>query len=249
LLTEFQAREAWPAILEAISLPGKGSFDLFGDAVTSFLSRTLVTMIGDRLEALDELVRNRELNEYVRWAAAEAFTVLMRYGRLTRVEAVERLRHHLREAIANEDHAMANGLVNELAPLLPREAYDDIVEAYGRGLVDEFLIGLEDVDRYIAEGEAGFRRWLARCRPTANDTVAELEGWACFQPEPPPRPVPKASFLAQEPPTTPKRALADRPFAKPTDVPAAPARHIGRNDPCPCGSGKKFKKCCGGRRG
>jgi uncharacterized protein YecA (UPF0149 family) len=22
-------------------------------------------------------------------------------------------------------------------------------------------------------------------------------------------------------------------------------RKIGRNDPCPCGSGKKFKKCCG----
>jgi len=23
-------------------------------------------------------------------------------------------------------------------------------------------------------------------------------------------------------------------------------RKIGRNDPCPCGSGKKYKKCCGG---
>jgi len=23
------------------------------------------------------------------------------------------------------------------------------------------------------------------------------------------------------------------------------ARRIGRNDPCPCGSGRKFKKCCG----
>ncbi|HUS47230.1 MAG TPA: SEC-C metal-binding domain-containing protein [Phycisphaerae bacterium] len=22
---------------------------------------------------------------------------------------------------------------------------------------------------------------------------------------------------------------------------------IGRNDPCPCGSGKKYKKCCGGK--
>jgi len=22
-------------------------------------------------------------------------------------------------------------------------------------------------------------------------------------------------------------------------------KEIGRNDPCPCGSGKKFKKCCG----
>jgi preprotein translocase subunit SecA len=29
-------------------------------------------------------------------------------------------------------------------------------------------------------------------------------------------------------------------------VPAAPVRHaprVGRNDPCPCGSGKKYKKC------
>jgi len=23
------------------------------------------------------------------------------------------------------------------------------------------------------------------------------------------------------------------------------ARKIGRNDPCPCGSGKKYKRCCG----
>jgi uncharacterized protein YecA (UPF0149 family) len=32
-------------------------------------------------------------------------------------------------------------------------------------------------------------------------------------------------------------------------VPARPVRRsepkIGRNVPCPCGSGKKFKKCCG----
>jgi len=39
-------------------------------------------------------------------------------------------------------------------------------------------------------------------------------------------------------------------FAEDTDeleeehLPAAPAK-VGRNDPCPCGSGKKYKKCCG----
>lgn len=27
--------------------------------------------------------------------------------------------------------------------------------------------------------------------------------------------------------------------------PFASARKIGRNDPCPCGSGKKYKRCCG----
>jgi SEC-C motif-containing protein len=30
---------------------------------------------------------------------------------------------------------------------------------------------------------------------------------------------------------------------KPKPVTRAPT--VGRNDPCPCGSGKKFKKCCG----
>ncbi len=38
------------------------------------------------------------------------------------------------------------------------------------------------------------------------------------------------------------------PHAPPHAPPAAPAKlKIGRNDPCPCGSGRKFKKCCLGR--
>ncbi len=33
--------------------------------------------------------------------------------------------------------------------------------------------------------------------------------------------------------------------AKPVKKTPARAEHIGRNDPCPCGSGKKYKNCCG----
>lgn len=52
-------------------------------------------------------------------------------------------------------------------------------------------------------------------------------------------------MLAQSPAERPAPVL-------PTPFPAtstAPIRHAGpktgRNEPCPCGSGKKFKKCCG----
>lgn len=31
-------------------------------------------------------------------------------------------------------------------------------------------------------------------------------------------------------------------------VPEKRGPKVGRNDPCPCGSGKKFKKCCGARK-
>jgi hypothetical protein len=40
--------------------------------------------------------------------------------------------------------------------------------------------------------------------------------------------------------------------ARAANAPAAPvptpeaAGRLGRNDPCPCGSGKKYKRCCGG---
>jgi len=36
--------------------------------------------------------------------------------------------------------------------------------------------------------------------------------------------------------------LQQRPGKK---VPVVVGPKIGRNDPCPCGSGKKYKKCCG----
>ena len=36
-------------------------------------------------------------------------------------------------------------------------------------------------------------------------------------------------------------AFEDRMNPKPIRNPGAP---IGRNDPCPCGSGRKYKKCC-----
>jgi preprotein translocase subunit SecA len=45
------------------------------------------------------------------------------------------------------------------------------------------------------------------------------------------------------------RATADEPEAKPARPKQAPIRRtgpvVGPNDPCPCGSGKKYKKCCG----
>ncbi len=39
------------------------------------------------------------------------------------------------------------------------------------------------------------------------------------------------------------KLLKETPKTEPIKVKAEP----GRNDPCPCGSGKKYKKCCGAK--
>jgi len=42
--------------------------------------------------------------------------------------------------------------------------------------------------------------------------------------------------------------LADVPVKRPMTLPSVPEptayEGVGRNDPCPCGSGKKYKQCC-----
>ena len=44
-------------------------------------------------------------------------------------------------------------------------------------------------------------------------------------------------------------ALGMGPALAQAPAPAVPIRKdepkVGRNDPCPCGSGRKYKKCCG----
>ncbi len=86
-------------------------------------------------EVIDALIADRSLNQYVRWQAAPTYLLWVRDGRMTRDEAVQRLRGHLADAIAKGDGETATFLVDVLVPYVPHEATDDIHEAFARGLV------------------------------------------------------------------------------------------------------------------
>ena len=59
-------------------------------------------------------------------------------------------------------------------------------------------------------------------------------------------------FRLQLPPVrqavSPKRQAVAQENAGKTKQEEPVSRKIGRNDPCPCGSGKKYKKCCGAEK-
>jgi preprotein translocase subunit SecA len=42
-----------------------------------------------------------------------------------------------------------------------------------------------------------------------------------------------------------KAGLGSQGDKKPKAAAAVAGKKVGRNDPCPCGSGKKYKHCCG----
>jgi hypothetical protein len=51
-------------------------------------------------------------------------------------------------------------------------------------------------------------------------------------------------MAAEEAPEDYDDGLPDEEGEGPAETVVNPTRDVGRNDPCPCGSGKKFKKCC-----
>lgn len=65
------------------------------------------------------------------------------------------------------------------------------------------------------------------------------EGWRQFYAHGLPA-MQELADLAVLPPAEYRPSLPDYSFV------VAPPPPVGRNDPCPCGSGKKYKRCCGG---
>ncbi len=181
LLAELRAKEALAAIVAAVSLPGEGPFDLFGDAITEDLHRILAVLADDQPEIIDQLISDRSIDEYVRWQAARTYLHWVRDGSWTREQAVEQLGQHLATARRRADSELATGLVCELVSYSPAEWSDEIAKAFRDDLVDRMVVDEKTVEQSISGGGDWFQRELENLAPTGiQDTVDELEHWACF---------------------------------------------------------------------
>ena len=94
----------------------------------------------------------------------------------------------------------------------------ELRRAYDDRLIEPQYMNPSELD----EVEAARGRMLEKTRtrdPPIDDVVEATAWWGCFEEE-------RASAARAEP------------------YKASPK--VGRNEPCPCGSGKKYKRCCGG---
>jgi hypothetical protein len=108
-----------------------------------------------------------------------------------------------------------------------------VKKAFDRGFIDSHVLGFEHFEQDLSRGiEHPGEPW----RPDDpeytlfGDTVEELSGWYCFTEQ-----------YGEDQERYRRQAEANRARSQRLEN---PFRGIGRNYPCPCGSGKKFKKCC-----
>ncbi|MBN1621469.1 MAG: preprotein translocase subunit SecA [Endomicrobiales bacterium] len=90
---------------------------------------------------------------------------------------------------------------------------------------------------YQRESFAMFEQMMHRIREATIEYI--------FRVQITPQPVRRAPVHVSRPSQIESNVAMPVPSNKKTDESVGPPKKIGRNDPCPCGSGKKYKKCCG----
>ena len=238
LLAQFREKPAYPLLVKIVSAPGETPFDLFGDTITEGLSQILASVYDGNSAPLQGLVESEEVNEYVRSAALDAFLVLEHTGQMPRETVLEYLRSLFHGKLQRIPSYAWGSLVCVVADLPAPELLEEVRQAYADGLVDTKVADLEDIERDVKAPEP----WRRDRRYLITDAIAEMEWWASFHLEDSrPKKLPKSEVpVLPSPPPVPdsdSEYVAPQPFVREPKV--------GRNDPCPCGSGKKYKKCCG----
>jgi len=234
LLAQFRETRAYPLLINIFSAPGEFAFDLVDYVVTEGLGKILASVSGGDTSGITELIGNEKANEFVRAAGLTGLVTLCACGTLSRDELVAYFKVLFRKLTRTSDDVWG-WLANGCADVWPGEVMEELRQAYDDDLIDPRMIGWDDVERALALGKEAAMARLRHDYLLVSDVHSELSWWYCFREN-------------QKPTVRDDLLLPDKLQRPEPDIFAPIYRaepKIGRNEPCPCGSGKKFKKCCG----
>jgi hypothetical protein len=229
LLGEWREKSAYWPLAVLLRLPPDILDTILGGAITETSHRVMASVFDGDPEPLYDIIRDEEADEFIRSRMCQAIAMLTRSGDLPRDAAENFLRDCYSQLKPQQDCYVWQGWLDAVAWLGLAELKPLVQQAFLRGSIDPQWLSFEDFEKdlqhAIAHPEA------EPLHPDGEhalfgDTIAELSHWACFKPEKP------RDESEWNPPAS---------FGLPH---REPRRDVGRNDPCPCGSGKKFKKCC-----
>ncbi|WP_276609637.1 DUF1186 domain-containing protein [Phragmitibacter flavus] len=244
LLGEFREAQAHELIVSICRKDEVVLDFLFADDVFDNARPMAATFSGD-LEPLKLLVKDREADQFARAVALSAMTALLQQGHLSK-ESVEQFFADLfHGGLEREENHVWNELTNLCGDLCMTRLLPEVRKAFAEGLCDETYAGLSNIE-IAMEGRDPWMGYRREQRFAEIDVLEELKGWPYFQPK---REIGKDSagndFGLFDEETVLPPSYAPSAFESVTQPIRNEAPKIGRNDPCPCGSGKKYKKCCG----
>ena len=207
------------------------AIDFLGDAKTETLNGILINVCDGDPQPLMGAIESESGDEFARAAALEAL------GRLTRERAIlsdEEMRAYLGRLRLEMKPRGESFLWQSWAATAANLGYDEmrseVASLHADGWVDPNDFGLKHFDQQVKlarNDPAGLGGFEADGVTPFEKAVETLASWSYGD----------DAALAEEDLSASGGYEYETPYVN-------PLRGIGRNDPCPCGSGKKYKRCC-----
>jgi hypothetical protein len=232
LLGQWREKSAYRSLAAFLRRPAEEIDEILADAAIETSHRVMAGVFDGDPNPLYEVITDPEANEFIRASMFDALVILTLRGELPREETAQFLRSCY-STLQPQDECLAWEGWKEAVAILGLSELESLVEqAFERGFIGPSLLGFEDFEDTLQGAiDAEPQSWQDMDEyQLFGDTIEELSNWEAFAP---------IRGEAQG---------SEDAWNRPPWVPPLPAvnpfRAVGRNDPCPCGSGKKFKKCC-----
>ena len=224
-------------LLSIVDLPEDHCMDLFGDAMDHAVVVALSQCVQGDTAPIDERIIDAGFSGIDRGVLARFYPLLSWRGYLTREDAIEQLFCCWQETLSDESGQsarVADSLFEMLCMMSPQQHRDTLLQKVEQGAGVYFSQPqLREMLENPSQGDDQAWEWVKETR----DAMKLIEASVMFD----------ASSL-QPKKRSPIKAAPPQPSGGPLTAPTTTVRNTKpsprRNEACPCGSGKKYKKCC-----
>lgn len=206
---------------------------LLGDAVTEGTARVIAGVCDGDLQPINAVIEDAAADEFVRCQMVDALVVIASESPEARPEVVALL-ERFPDIEVDKPQPLWGAWAFAIADLGLVHLEPQVREAFKREWISPAEADFALFQKQMHEAiEAGEPRWYHDSRNSRpiESAVDELSRWHCFSKD----------YLKDRARERPRGKALPQLFGN-TFKRDAPK--VGRNDPCPCGSGKKYKKCC-----
>jgi uncharacterized protein YecA (UPF0149 family) len=250
-LGNYRSKNAFPVLLKLLQLQKEGDEDIFGDTLTECFPPILSACFNEDFKAIRNHVMNNELDTYSRLSVMTSIAYTVTDGRLSATEAADFIVEIIRSII--DQNPIIQDFNMELIKLLLMELMEYSLEEVDKIFSDyPWILNKENIGFLNLEKEREYcvkrfneekaplivsntNKYKENLREITEDGILSAQTWLGEKEE---KKIEDLNFGNYDDESLEDLFLGSR-YQNPLT-----GKKLGRNDPCICGSGKKYKKCC-----
>jgi hypothetical protein len=219
LLSVIGGPEAINAFLNSI----KKNYDDTGDWITEDMPAILANFGIDAFDEIREMLFDKKVDPFVRAGAARGLFLISEKYPNARDKSIQALK----DAISSENNDIARScFMYDLVHFKDHDSLPFIEFYFKNDMIDDGLMSMEDVFEYYYGNGSELNSLGNILAKDSLDIFKDIPD----------------NFYRND--NQGKYITSTKSNQYQSTSNKLPKKEVGRNDPCPCGSGKKYKKCC-----